>query len=411
MKPHQTPCRVSPYTHFVKPALVLLLVPCLAVCLACGSAEAGGPPALEVTQGTFAPVVLLTGEVVAEDALPLVAPNVGVWPLQIRWMVEDGTAVATGDLVVELDSTQLTSNLEGLENAVVQSEQGLTSTRARADSELAAAALAVETAEARLAKAILEADLPLEIFAAREADRREAERAKAELELTAARARLEAATTSGAADLQLASATLAQARERVARVEADLERVSLRAGRSGIAVLTEMPWEGRSPRIGDSVWPGQTIATLPDLATVVIEGRLFDVDEGAIAAGLPATITLDAFPERTYAAHVRSVDATARELGRSPLRRAFRVVLTLDAPDPEVLRPGMSARVEVAVPPVDDAVLVPREAISWQHAEAWVTPLGAKPTPVELERCDAHTCLVHSGPPVGTRLAPAEVTR
>jgi HlyD family secretion protein len=271
--------------------------------------------------------------------------------------------------------------------------------------------LAVETAEARLAKAILEADVPLEIFAAREADRREAERAKAELELTAARARLEAATTSGAADLQLASATLAQARERVARVAADLERVSLRAGRDGIAVLTEMPWEGRSPRIGDTVWPGQTIATLPDLSTVVIEARLFDVDEGAITAGLAATVTLDAFPDRRYPAHVRSVDATAREIGRSPLRRAFRVLLSLDAPDPEVLRPGMSARVEVALPPVDEAVLVPRETISWRGAEAWVTPAGDNPTAIELERCDARRCLVRSGPPVGTRLAAAEVTR
>ena len=48
------------------------------------------------------------------------------------------------------------------------------------------------------------------------------------------------------------------------------------------------PWEGRKLQEGDTVWVGMTVASLPDLDSMIVEASLSDVDDGRIAPMDPA---------------------------------------------------------------------------------------------------------------------------
>ena len=78
-----------------------------------------------------------------------------------------------------------------------------------------------------------------------------------------------------------------------------------------------------------------------------------------------ANCTLDIDPIVRSRERSTEIAPVAQEDGEHSVRRAFRVVVVLDDSDPEKMRPGMSVRAEVLLPPVEDALLLPREALDW----------------------------------------------
>ena len=118
-----------------------------------------------------------------------------------------------------------------------------------------------------------------------------------------------------------------------------------------------------------------------------------DVDDRKIAVDMPATIVLDAYPSTTYTGRVAGISAVAQEntTNRQSLRRSFRVAIKLDRIDPARMRPGLSARVIVQREAIENALLIPRGAIS-------------KKSGVRIGDCNELDCVVLSGLKEGERL-------
>ncbi len=84
--------------------------------------------------------------------------------------------------------------------------------------------------------------------------------------------------------------------------------------------------------------------TIADLSTVWVNANVFQTDIGALKPGMPATVTVDAYPGRTFKGRIDQVlpqvDATTRTV---PVRFVFN--------NPGVaLKPGMYVNVSIAVP-------------------------------------------------------------
>ena len=361
------------------------------------TAEPEATETLEVSRGQLNSTILLTGELKAEDAIPLVAPNANIWPLPVRWVAEDGIEVAEGDMVVEFDSTQLTSNLDQKVIQVLEAYSELDSTMARVAAEIDEAEFELERQNADVAKARLDAEVPARLLADRDYETRQLTLKEAELELEGARRQRENAHAAGEADIELARIALARAKADVEQAQASIAKLSLKAPREGILILSENPMEGRPVRSGDSVWPGMRVAELPDLATLAVEARLFDVDDGRVEPGQAVRAWLDAFPDREYRGRVREVDDMANQIGRFSLRRFFTVHVELDDVDAELMRPGMSVKLLIEAAAVEDALLVPRAALDFSEGEPRALKAGGRWTPVELGSCNAFHCVLVSG--------------
>lgn len=180
--------------------------------------------------------------------------------------------------------------------------------------------------------------------------------------------------------------------------------MSLKAPRDGMVLVGDHPWEGRKLQLGDSVWVGLAVATLPDLSSMIVQANLSDVDDGRIAPGMEVVCTLDAYPNAPYRGQVTEISPVARESKRSPLLRYFPVRIALDKSDPEHMRPGMSVRVEVLGAEKKDALLVPRAALDFSGGKtrALLASGGAKD--VKLGPCGAEECVVLGGLEEGARL-------
>lgn len=376
--------------------------------------EAGQAAELVVRRGSLRPRLVLTGELIAGRSEDLVVPRTPTWQVQVRWIAEEGTRVAAGERVAELDNTQFVSDLEEKRLAASQAVDDL----ARSEAEAAGAAeeklFAVQQKQAEVDKARITAAVPEGLLAERERQDRQLALERAEIELEKAKVDLASHREVSAADLAVKRVELEKSRREIAAAEQAIDALVLRAPRAGIVLAAELPWEGRKLREGDSLWVGNPVVKIPDLSSLEIEAGLSDVDDGRVQPGMTATCTLDAFPQQAFRARIAEVAPIAREPDPRSLLRSFRVRLVLDPADPgrpRQMLPGMSVKVEVRQPeqPAAQTLLAPRSGLDLAARPPRAHLADGSAVPVRLGACDSGHCAVLAGLSEGARLRPARL--
>lgn len=381
-----------------------------------GAAEAatpGGSEELAVRRGAFERRVLLTGALEADRAVLLTVPRTPSWQVELRWIAEDGAAVRAGDRVAELDKSAFASELEDQETALEEKLAELDRRRAELLAERRDKEFEVARRRAELDKARLEAEVPEDLVPLQELEERRLSLARSELELAKAEADLAAQRQASASELEVLEIEIGKMRRQIESAREAISELTLEAPEEGIFLVGTHPWEDRKLQTGDTVWVGMTVGTLPDLSSLVVEARLPDVDDGSIAPGMPAVVTLDTFPQSSFRGTVRDVAPVAQEEGRQSSLRFFHTVIGLEEPDPERMIPGMSARVEVIAERRDEALLVPRRAVevgagpAGEAPEAMVHRPGGGTARVRLGPCNELECVVEEGLTAGEALEAA----
>ena len=394
---------------------------CLALALAAGAACSGsvqgaggaGTDGLDhqrytgelvVRQGDFRQTLILSGELRAVNGFPVVVPDLPDWETTIRWIVEDGSEVAEGDRLVELDTAQIASQIEDKESARLQKINELASQTAEVAKTLAEREFAVERARIELERAVIDADVPEDVQSRRQFQESQLTLEQVRVTHEKAVADLEATQEASAAQLEVLDVELAQAAREVDEAQRAIETMVLEAPRKGIVVVGENPREDRKFQAGDMVWVGFPILEIPDLSAMMVEARLSDVDDGKIAEGMRTICTLDTYPDSPVAGMVTEISPVAHESGRRSMQRYFRVAVNLDTSDPDLMRPGMSVKVEVETTRLSDVALAPREALAFVDDGVYLVLAHGGREAVQLGPCNVLECVLEDGPPVGTTL-------
>ena len=243
--------------------------------------------------------------------------------------VKDGERVEAGALLLELW------------NADIKAELTLAERDARASRSRAREACIVAEVAGRDAERLME--LRAERLASEEA----ADQAQGRAESTAA----------GCAAAEDATRV---AEARVDVTKAHLERTQLHAPFGG--VIAEINGE-----LGEFVTPSPVgIPTPPtvdliDASCLYISAPIDEVDAPRVRAGLPARISLDAFPDAVFPGHVRRVAPYV--LDQEKQARTVEIEAEFDDPEGAGLLAGYSADVEVVLEERADALRVPTSVI------------------------------------------------
>jgi membrane fusion protein, multidrug efflux system len=143
----------------------------------------------------------------------------------------------------------------------------------------------------------------------------------------------------------------AETAEASARVlAARLERTVVRAPLAGLL-------DDRFIEIGSMVTAGTAVARIIDIDTLKVAGGVPERYAGEIRTGVTAAVTFDNLREREFVGHTRFVGSVVNQQNRT-----FPVEVAIPNAG-GMLKPGMVARVRLARAAVDDALLVPREAV------------------------------------------------
>jgi HlyD family secretion protein len=357
-----------------------------------------------VRRGTFVNQIVITGELESARGASVSVPPLPNWQTSIKWLAPDGTDVKAGDRVAELDNTSIATDLDQKKQNETQARQELEQKNAEWAADLRDKTLDVDRKQSDLEKAKLEAAIPKEIVSARDYEDRQTKLKKGLSEYDKSRETLRAQQKAVASDRANLELKIARAHREVETSLRALDQMVLRAPQDGIVVIRDHPWEGRKLQNGDTVWVGFPIALMPEIDSLQVSASLPDVDDGRIAAGMPAVVTVDGYPSLHFPATVASVAAVAQEEARLSMRRKFRVVVKLAKIDPSMMRPGLSARVEIRRELQRGVLIAPRAAIDFSAKQPRARLASGKSVAVTVGSCNAQECVVKSGLDEGVRL-------
>ena len=305
--------------------------------------------AIVAAQSPPAAPLRLHGLVEAADSFSVISPTGSSGMLTIVGLAPKGTLVKKGDVVLEFDRQVPLREAIDKQAEWKQLEEDIRKKQAEIALQDAVDDTSLKTAENDLALAKLETTkndvLP----------RIDAE--KNTLNLQAAEARLPALRTSIALKQKAAAAELeilTVKRDRAARVRdramATAEALLVRTPIDGLVVPRTIWKQGGSgpgeAEEGDEIWSGVAIVDVVNPAVMRVKVKVNQVDVHRLRVGMPARITLDAYPERSYTGRLRQVAPSASRGAFSAKIRTFTAIFDVDARHSE-LAPDLSAAVDL----------------------------------------------------------------
>ncbi len=137
---------------------------------------------------------------------------------------------------------------------------------------------------------------------------------------------------------------------------------------------------GEPKTVGSMITAGvnepTVIMTIADLSQKQISAKIDETDIGKIKVGQRAEFTVDAYTGKTFAAKVDKIAQTDISNSWSDSSSTTSVIyytVTLDIDDPEgLLKPGMTARVNVITEEKDDVLLIPISALKTNNDGQYV---------------------------------------
>ncbi|MFN7966234.1 MAG: HlyD family efflux transporter periplasmic adaptor subunit [Acidobacteriota bacterium] len=331
---------------------------------------------LTVTRAPFRKTLLLSGKISSASGDVFVVPQTPSWRLAIKWLETEGAAVNPGDPVVRFDTGTLQTDITSAEIDLNEKLQDDALKDAEARAKALDLKLLYEKARIELEKATLDAKVPADVRPAREFEDKQLAFAKAKSAEETARKALETHDATTISDNKQREIDIQLVQERLERAQLALDSMELRATRSGVFVYGSNPQTDRKVQVGDTVFVGWPVATIPDPSALEVEAFAGEAEVKFLQPGQRAVLVLDAYPQTPMQGQVKRVAGSSEPVKDWGKAAYYRVTLSFDKLDQELMRPGMSVRSEVIVQEIGDAMLVPLAAVSRSKDGLYVVANG-----------------------------------
>jgi HlyD family secretion protein len=384
--------------------LVLALLVLLVVAAAAGTIllrRARVDPSLVavVRRGTLTATLVANGTLRPITSVTYRSPIAGR-EVEILDLAPEGTRVSAGDLLVQLDTTEVEREIARVRQDLGQAELDLevaAGERDEAEAELRAVSEGegvLTVAEARSRAQIAQkkvdqlrrehaqmAPLMERGFITRDelaSTTTQLEQAEEELSLAVKRRdvleKMSHPREQRRATVQLAQKESQRGRARVRVQEMQLrqqaledllENCSIYARGPGLVVYEEYfnANPRRKIRVGDRVTSSQGIITIPEVTRMIVDTTVDEAQVHRMSPGLPARIRVEAFPEARLTGRVSRIGTLASASAFRPLDgKLFDLAIELDQTTMD-LRPEMTVRADIVVGTRENVLLAPVTAV------------------------------------------------
>lgn len=350
--------------HFPVLTLILALA-------ACGQAPHSGVETVAVGSGLFEITLHADGELRAAEATPIKPPSGSRNPRTIEWLVPDNSWVTKGQVVARFDASVAERGVEdvGIELSKVDI-QVLAKQREleRLLGELGNELDLVDIEKVMADEFSFENELAYSryeiIDAMRDKDLLEYRSGHLEGKKETYR------EWEGAEEAVLNAARMTQ-ESKYQEHKAQLDNSEVRAPHDGFFVY-DKTWFGQKIDVGSTVFPGNKIATIPNLEKMEAVLHVLETEAVGITAGQSAQVIIDAYPNRPLSGKISHISATASPIARDIPVKFFTVTVALDDADPEWIKPESLVSAVIAIDRIENTIFIPNQTIFSDGSGDWV---------------------------------------
>lgn len=314
--------------------LVVVALLLLSGCDGGGADEAPAPTIVEAARQYLEIIVEAAGELEPLRTVEVMSKASGQ---VVQVSVDTGDEVQTGSLLARIDPRDVQNDFN----------------QAEADYEVASERLTIAEAQLRRSESLLEAGVITE-----------QEHEGRDLEFANSRAALVRAETNlGLARLRLADVTIGSPMDGTV-LQKNVEEGQVISSPSG------------------NVSGGTVLLTIADLRVMQVRTLVSEADVGRITSGMQATVSVDAFQDRSFSGVVEKIEPQA-VIEQSVVN--FPVIVRLDNSE-RILKPGMSANVSILLAERPDAITLPNNAIvEFEQMAAAAAVIGVPDERLDLD--------------------------
>ncbi len=340
---------------------IVVVLALLAAALGARKTAVASIPTHAVTRGRFLNEVLADGVLHAVHSTVVGVPAEHQRSMRVAWLAPPGP-VKKGDTLVRFDPSEVERQYQDAASDRQSAVSRKGKARIAGDSATATLQLDRDLVRDELERAEDVSLTDETVFSRHEILDSRIDRSLLRKRLDATEAKRGPAERLAETDTALAEIERRKADIAMTQAERSLKALSIIAPHDGILVFP-LSWRGDAIAIGDSVWPGQPIAELPDLAA--LEARVFvlEGDAAGLATGLIARLEIEGQPGRPLDGKVTRVDALAKNRTRESPVKYFETAIGFEGSASRVLKPGQRVKATIVMSSRADALWIPRGAL------------------------------------------------
>lgn len=353
-------------------------------------------------RGDFIVEITTSGELEARNSVEIMGPSgmraAGIWRVEIRDLVDEGTQVVKGDYVGQLDQTEILSKIQSEEIDLQQSmaeyiqaklDTALELRKAR--DELINLKFAVEEKEIILSQSQYEPPATIK---------------QAEINVEKAVRALNQATENyklqeqrAEAKMSESAANMSEDQNNVDRLRNLLDQFTVKAPESGM-VIYKRDWNGQKRGVGSTIEAWRpAVATLPDLRTMISRTYVNEVDIRSVRPGQTVQVGLDAYPDKELTGKIIDVANIGEQRPNSDAK-VFMVNIEINEND-TTLRPSMTTSNRILAEKISNVVFVPLECLHNQGDSITYVVLkeglSFERRQVEIGKSNANEAIISAG--------------
>jgi HlyD family secretion protein len=360
----------------------------------------GKPRVVRVVRGPFDIKIHATGQLQSAASYYVGCPSVErMWQYTISFMAPEGKPVGEGDPILTFDSRELMQRLQLKQSELDTGMKELERIRLQEQQTLEDFVLQTEEAKVRTQKARQKADVPEGLIAPNELQKLKMDLELAELQEKLAVSRVENQKSGMKTRIHVQDSKVTVLKNEVEKLNRDIQAMNCTAPKPGIVVYTP-DWDGKKKAVGDTCWMGENILELPDLSRMQMKAVILESQAGRVKAGQKADVRLDANPDRVFKGTVVSLGRIFRVKSDSQPAIVFDAVIDLSESDPQLMRPGMAAGVDITISSKENVLQLAEAALVYQEGGVAVRKKGRLSddlTPVTIGARSAGVVEVLSG--------------
>lgn len=320
-----------------------------------------------VKQGQFRIDIETTGELEAKNSVKILGPqslrNFQIWQVTIQNIINEGTVVKKGDWVATLDRSEFQNKftakqieLDKANSKFNQTQLDTTLQLRQSRDELINLKYAVEETAIVLEQSKFEPPATIK---------------QAEINMDKAKRAYQQAVENYKIKKNQNIEKMREVYAELRKVQSEfegmtkvLESFNVMAPEDGM-VIYEKGWDGKPIKAGSQIQMWEpTVATLPDLTTMMSKTYVNEVDVRKVKVGQPVEVGLDAYPDKKLTGSVIRVANVGEQRPNSDAK-VFEVAVEINGTD-ATLRPSMTTSNKIIASVIDSVLYVPLESLHSQ---------------------------------------------
>lgn len=214
-------------------------------------------------------------------------------------------------------------------------------------------------------------------------------------------------SASSAGDMGLLEMKQSQSNSKLNQLKESLSKLEVKAPHDGLLAY-KANWRGEKPRVGQSLWPGQKIAELPDISNMKV--KLFVLESEAInlAVDKPVTFYLNAYADKKFQGKVETVAPFPASIKRGDPQKYFEVIVLLAEQNTELFVPGRKLQASIEINAISEKIIVPLQSVFVENNQSFVYLYengDYKSTPVTLGQTSLSHVEVITGLKAGQKIS------